>query len=138
MPSMPPSQCNATGCKAPSIPHSRYCAQHAPAPRTRDHERDALYKGAAWARMRQAQLSAHPLCQACASMGRVTQGAHVDHVFPWRAIGPQAFRVNVLQTLCGPCHSRKSALEARGTFRHYTPSGPRDYTLPDWARIAAR
>lgn len=88
--------------------------------------------------MRSAQLSAHPLCQACASEGRVTQGEHVDHVFPWRAIGPQAFRVNLFQTLCEGCHARKGALERRGLCRHYAASGPRDYTLADWARIAAR
>lgn len=88
--------------------------------------------------MRAAQLSARPLCAACILENRINTAEHVDHVFNWRAIGPQAFRVNILQSLCGPCHSRKTAMEARGIFRHYTDAGARDYTLPDWHRVAAK
>ena len=132
MPRLPQAQCETLGCKAPSIPHSRHCATHAPAPRARAAGHDALYKSIAWARLRAAQLSAHPLCQACMAMGRVTSADTVDHVWPWRSIGPHAFRANWLQSLCGPCHSTKTGLERKGVMRHYSPSGPVDYSLADY------
>lgn len=136
MPSLPRSRCNSLGCKTPSVPHSRFCEQHAPVGKRKDSAHDAMYKGAAWASLRTSQISRQPLCQACLLEGRVASAAHVDHVFPWRTIGPQAFRVNLLQSLCGPCHSRKTGLEQKGTFRHYRTDGVHDYAIGDWNAVA--
>ena len=130
MPTFPPSRCETFGCRSPSVSHSRYCIEHAPAPRDRAAD-DTLYKGMWWRRTRWQQLTRSPLCAACASAGRVTPATAVDHVFPWRRIGTGAFYVNRLQSLCSACHSVKTALEAKGIIRDYVNGT--DYTLGDYA-----
>lgn len=92
-----------------------------------------MYQTAQWARLRQAQLSSHPLCASCKAQGIITPAAHVDHVFPWAQIGKGAFYRNVFQSLCQPCHAEKTALEQRGTFRRYGDTSTRDYRLNDYA-----
>ena len=58
---------------------------------------------------------------------------HVDHVFPWRQIGKQAFLRNIFQSLCHECHSYKSGQEKRGVFEHYTTEGVETRTVDDYA-----
>jgi 5-methylcytosine-specific restriction endonuclease McrA len=79
--------------------------------------------------MRQAQLSRFPLCAACKDQGLIRAASVVDHVWPWRSIGPDAFRVNRFQSLCPDCHSVKTGLESRGVMREY---GVKDWTLRDY------
>jgi 5-methylcytosine-specific restriction protein A len=134
MPSIPLDQCATYQCKAPSIRGSVYCIDHAPikqVSKTREAF-NAPYKTAAWAAIRARQLSTSPLCAACLIDGRITQANHVDHVFPWAAIGPHAFTQNLFQSLCPECHGIKSGLEKRGVFRHYTDKA-HDYTAQDYA-----
>jgi 5-methylcytosine-specific restriction endonuclease McrA len=79
--------------------------------------------------MRQAQLSRFPLCAACKHQGLIRAASVVDHVWPWRTIGLEAFRVNRLQSLCPDCHSVKTGLEQKGIAREY---GVRDWGLADY------
>jgi 5-methylcytosine-specific restriction protein A len=133
MPSIPLDQCATYQCKAPSIRGSVFCIDHAPikqVSKTREAF-NAPYKTAAWAAIRARQLSTSPLCAACLIDGRITQANHVDHVFPWAAIGPHAFTRNLWQSLCPECHGVKSGLEKRGVFRHYTDKA-HDYTAQDY------
>lgn len=134
MPFTPLDQCAHYQCKASSIRGSVYCKDHAPAQKTSIERKafNAPYKSKAWESIRARQLSANPLCAACLIDGRITQANHVDHVFPWAAIGPHAFSRNLFQSLCPECHGTKSGLEKRGVFRHYTDK-PRDYTAQDYA-----
>jgi 5-methylcytosine-specific restriction protein A len=134
MPSIPLDQCASYHCKAPSIKGSVYCIEHAPiqkASKTREAF-NAPYKSKAWAAIRARQLSREPLCAACKLEGRICQANHVDHVFPWAAIGEQAFTRNLFQSLCAECHGIKSGLEKKGVFRQYTDKA-RDLTLEDYA-----
>lgn len=133
MPSIPSSQCDEFQCKAPSVKGSRYCMAHTPskAPTIERRAFNAQYKSAAWEKIRVRQLSACPLCAACLLEGRITQANHVDHVYPWAAIGLQAFTLNLFQSLCAECHGIKSGLEKRGVFRHYTDKA-RDFTVQDY------
>ena len=133
MPSIPLDQCATYHCKAPSVRGSVYCIDHAPIQKTSKGRQDfnALYKTAAWAGIRARQLSREPLCVACKLDGRITQANHVDHVFPWAAIGEQAFTRNLFQSLCPECHGIKSGLEKRGVFRHYTDKA-HDHTVTDY------
>jgi len=55
----------------------------------------------------------------------------VDHVFPWATLGEVYFYRNLFQSLCGACHSAKTQLEQKGTVRHYTTTGAKDYTMND-------
>jgi len=92
---------------------------------------NAKYNQAVWKKIRIAQLSRQPLCQACTVRGRVTQATVVDHVFPWNQIGEQAFVANIFQSLCPECHSVKTGLEQTGIFRHYKDP-PTDYAIENW------
>lgn len=129
MPTMPATQCAHYRCKAPTVPGSIYCQDHAPTRKARPDkvQADAAYNTTTWRSIRAIQLSRQPLCQACALAGRVTAAQHVDHVIPWKKIGPQAFTSNLFQSLCAPCHSVKTGLESRGIFRHYAATGHVDY-----------
>ena len=133
MPTVPRAQCDEYQCKAQSVKGSRYCETHtqSKAPTVDRQAFNAKYKSKAWEGIRARQLSANPLCAACLIDGRITQANHVDHVFPWAAIGPHAFTRNLFQSLCPECHGIKSGLEKRGVFRHYTDT-PRDYTAQDY------
>lgn len=133
MPSSPAPQCDEYQCKAYSVKGSRYCLAHTPskAPTIERQAFNARYKTAAWESIRARQLSTAPLCAACLIDGRITQANHVDHVYPWAAIGPHAFTRNLFQSLCAPCHGTKSGLEKRGVFRHYTDKA-QDYTVADY------
>lgn len=133
MPSIPTDQCASYHCKAPSIKGSVYCIDHAPAQKTSKDRKafNAPYKTAAWAAIRSRQLSSNPLCAACLIEGRITQADHVDHVFPWAAIGPHAFTRNLFQSLDAECHGIKSGLEKRGIYRHYREKAY-DYALADY------
>lgn len=134
MPTIPRAQCDEYQCKAPSVKGSRYCEAHTPnkAPTIERQAFNAQYKTAAWQSIRARQLSKNPLCAACLIDGRITQANHVDHVFPWAAIGGQAFTRNLFQSLCSECHGIKSGLEKRGIFRHYTAQA-HDYTAQDYS-----
>lgn len=75
----------------------------------------ALYKTAAWQRMRQYHLSQEPLCRFCAKQGRVTAATVVDHIKPHRGDRRLFFDQSNFQSLCAPCHdSVKQAEEKRG------------------------
>ena len=137
MPTQPRPQCSIYRCKQPTRPGSSMCIDHAPPPKVNraKRENDREYKTAIWQTIRAGQLSSQPLCQACQLAGRVTLGVHVDHVIPWKTIGPVGFTNNRFQTLCAGCHSQKTGLEQRGIFRHYTDPAPVDYFPGDWPRL---
>jgi len=138
MPTFPPPQCCEYGCKAPSVKGSRFCIEHAPAqakPISRKREQNSEYKTAAWATIRMSQLTRAPLCACCSLDGRLTAADVVDHVFAWKSIGPHAFRANRFQSLCAPCHTRKTNLETKGVYRHYMGDTFTDYTLSDYAAV---
>ena len=81
------------------------------------------------------QLSMQPLCQSCLTRGIVTPATEVDHVFPWRRIGPQAFYRNLFQSLCHDCHSSKTQDERRGVFIHWVGGKPVEMAMSDWTRL---
>jgi 5-methylcytosine-specific restriction protein A len=96
-----------------------------------------MYKTAHWLRTRTRQLSRQPLCQSCATQGKVSAATEVDHVFAWNQIGQEAFAVNIFQSLCKNCHTVKTNLEQRGVFRHYKGTTPTDYELRDWYQVVS-
>lgn len=134
MPSVPRPRCDQYQCKTQALPGSRFCSEHAPAKtaKTDRRELDHLYKSSAWSQIRQAQLSAYPICQACEEDGRITVADVVDHVFRWKDYGIEAFRLNLFSSLCSPCHSRKNHLEQLGVFRRYRDGSHQDFMACDW------
>lgn len=66
----------------------------------------------------------------------MTLALHVDHVFPWRRFGEQAFRRNIFQSLCQGHHSYKTGLEQRGIYEAYTDK-VEQFTDDDYARVVS-
>lgn len=138
MPTVPKStQCTALRCIEPRADGSAYCISHGGRLKLSANRlmHNAPYKTRLWEKIRAAQLSRVPLCERCGMNGRITAAAHVDHVFPWGVIGGDSFRNNVFSSLCGGCHSVKTAAERRGIFERYTAHGVIEYTAADYSRI---
>ena len=70
-------------------------------------KRDLPLNGAAWRRLRGNVLGAKPLCEHCLQSGRTTAATEVDHIDN----NPNNNRIKNLQSLCKPCHSRKTNLD---------------------------
>lgn len=132
MPSRPPKRCQHPAC--PTLTQrGNYCDQHRRATDQRaqrqyDRQRGNSAQrgyGASWKRLRlrilQRDLFA---CQECKRAGRITlvgTSGHVDHIIPREQGGGD--EESNLQTLCAPCHSRKTATEDHG-FGNQSARGP--------------
>ena len=145
MPTVPSQiKCTELGCKNLRSKFNRFCLDHGgrnvqPVKQTKKRkEFNAAYGTLFWKKQRQLQLSTKPICQACECRGIITSAAQVDHLFPWSQIGEHAFRLNVFQSLCAPCHAEKSALEHHGIIRHWTEQGVIDYRIGDYPRVMVK
>ena len=101
MPMRAPTPCAHTGCGAAS--RERYCPAHR---RDAGAERPSAAKrgyGRRWQRLRAMKLRRDPICEC----GQAA--TEVDHKTPLSARGTNAW--DNLQSLCKPCHSRKTAIE---------------------------
>jgi 5-methylcytosine-specific restriction protein A len=84
------------------------CAEHAEARRRRHvyaYTDNSLYS-AAWRRLREVWLAVHPWCVGC---GRLAN--EVDHIVPHRGSLDLFWDQGNWQSMCRPCHSRKTASE---------------------------
>ncbi|XVO20521.1 MAG: HNH endonuclease [Sphingorhabdus sp.] len=70
------------------------------------------YNTTNWRKLRALKLSVEPLCEHCAEIDRLVMATVVDHVDPISAGGAPFPSLDKLNSLCVPCHSRKTA---RGT-----------------------
>jgi 5-methylcytosine-specific restriction protein A len=109
MPRRALSPCTAPGC--PNLTRTRRCGDHAT---SGDNRRDSAarrgYDNTHWRPKRDAQLRREPLCGHCRdNTGQLTPATQVDHIIP-KAQGGTDHPEN-LQSLCAPCHSRKTQQE---------------------------
>jgi len=133
MPTAPFNQkCSHLGCKNPRSKLNSYCIDHGGKEYIK--EIDTLYQTPLWRAIRTTQISKQPLCQACLIDGKVEPAKHIDHVFPWKAYGEQAFSQNIFQSLCHAHHSHKTALERQGKYEHYTQHGIKTYVEGDYCK----
>ena len=72
--------------------------------RQQETGRTLALDGKAWRRLRAAILGERPLCQHCLDRGVIELATEVDHVNN----DPSDNRPEALQSLCKPCHSRKT------------------------------
>lgn len=104
---------------------------HAPQ-RTRDYRREEAQRlqdpalaaakqirgSRRWQRLRLMHLARFPMCADPFAIhlreGRSVPATQVDHRRGLRTHPELAFEPSNLQSLCGPCHSRKSTLERSG------------------------
>lgn len=68
-------------------------------------------RGRAWMEIRARVLQDQPLCVHCKRAGILRVATEVDHITPLSMGGTDA--EGNLQSLCTPCHSKKTASEAR-------------------------
>lgn len=76
-------------------------------PKRHIHERTLSLGGRAWRRIRARQLNVEPLCRHCQEQGYVRIAVDVDHING----DPSDHRSENLQSLCKPCHTRKTNAE---------------------------
>lgn len=73
-------------------------------------EKTDFYVSVAWRKLRNAYIQEHPLCVLCEKEGLVRAAYYVDHITPIRQ-GGEALDESNLQSLCKPCHDKKSGQE---------------------------
>lgn len=114
MPYRPRTPCRHPGCPA-LVPYgSAYCDAHKPL--HPEAVRSAGSRGytSKWRRVSKAYLRAHPLCAKCGRPATV-----VDHIRPHRGDKVLFWDKSNWQSLCKPCHDRKTGEEdSRPMFRY--------------------
>ncbi len=122
MPKSPPKPCKHAGCGVLVLDGSGFCKPHARAVevnRGSAHERG--YTGA-WRKARLHWLRAHPLCAACEARSLVVAASVVDHVTPHRGNKTLFWDSQNWQSMCKPCHDRKTVTQDGGWGKSPKPS----------------
>ena len=71
-----------------------------------------IYNSDRWRRLRLIQLNKEPLCTMCGEKGIIRGATVVDHITAIQD-GGDPWNEENLQSLCVPCHNRKSGKEKR-------------------------
>ena len=100
---MPYRHCLEPRCPEPAVSRGR-CRTHARERERATHPNKRLYNSARWRHTRRRQLHRQPLCK-CGAIA-----VDVDHVQPIEQGGDPWNPAN-LQSLCRPCHGRKTRSE---------------------------
>jgi 5-methylcytosine-specific restriction enzyme A len=125
MPSRPMRQCAAPSCR--NLSKNTYCDKCRAVRKqqkqitdkhyndnVRNKERAAFYKSRQWTKLRQYILQRdHRLCQPCQRNSKITAGNIVDHIIPLEVDMALGLEPNNLQTICKPCHNKKTAEDKR-------------------------
>lgn len=120
MPYKPNRPCSYPGC--PELTPDRFCAAHAKqeAQQYERYGRDPATKkryGRTWKRIREQYISAHPLCELCATKKRMIPAEEVHHKKPLSQGGTND--ESNLMSLCKSCHSEITAREGGRWNRVY-------------------
>jgi 5-methylcytosine-specific restriction enzyme A len=108
MPTAALRPCTYPGCN--TLVSGGRCDLHSTKEVERDPAIKKLYNSKQWQSIRIAQLSNYPWCAECMKEGRYTAATEVDHVDPHQG-DPARFFAGPFQSMCTPCHSRKTANE---------------------------
>ncbi|MEC0248902.1 HNH endonuclease [Paenibacillus chitinolyticus] len=116
MPSKARKPCNSPYC--PELTTERYCAKHAKEKQQlQDRQRGtaaARGYGHKWRQARLHFLQQHPLCKHCMDKGKLEPATVVDHIVPHKGDMTLFWDRGNWQSLCGACHSIKTAKEDGG------------------------
>jgi len=110
MPYSPPKPCRHAGC--PNLSRERWCPLHTP--QEKSGNRESAHKrgyGKKWQTLRRQFLLTHPLCVECQRAGRLTPAEVVDHIVPHRGDPVKMWSEANWQSLCKPCHDRKTGAQ---------------------------
>ncbi|WP_297505916.1 HNH endonuclease [Ferrovum sp.] len=119
-----PTPCRYPNCSQ-LVSNPGYCEQHLRHVRKQWDDRrgnaSARGYGSRWQRARAVFLSYHPLCAECNRQDRVTPASVVDHIKPHRGNQESFWDTKNWQSLCKPCHDRKTVKEDGGFGRSPPP-----------------
>jgi len=106
--------CRHPGCARLIDSKRKYCAEHLPL--HPEYIRSAGKRGynSRWQKVRKEYLKRHPLCEECMRNGKYTkytQATVVDHITPHRGNMELFWDESNWQSLCKPCHDRKTGRE---------------------------
>ena len=74
----------------------------------RDEKLQKFYQATAWRKLRNRKIKADPLCEKCKEQGRTKVAKEVDHIVPIKVNWNLRLSYDNLQSLCPPCHARKT------------------------------
>ena len=120
MPSKPKVPCRHPGCSKLVDAKAKYCEKHKAL-----HLNDEVHPASprdynsAWRKARKAYLRAHPLCVRCMAVGKYTKATVVDHIIPHRGDKQLFWNQSNWQSLCKPCHDRKTWTEDKNPEYKY-------------------
>lgn len=110
--------CLVSSCKEYST-NQGYCDKHQDKIRKKDRERGTSHQrgyDARWNKARIEHLDADPLCVDCAKRDYITPATVVDHIVPHKGNEDLFWDRSNWQSLCKPCHDRKTATEDMGRW----------------------
>lgn len=76
----------------------------------RQYDNSNFYQSKLWRTIRNFYIQSNPLCESCNRSNKVTAAQCVDHIKPISQGGHKTDTSN-LQSLCNPCHAKKSSRE---------------------------
>lgn len=112
--------CLVSSCKEYST-NQGYCDKHQDKIRKKDRERGTAHQrgyDARWEKERLQHLADHPLCVDHNKRGYIEIATVVDHIIPHKGDKLLFWDKNNWQSMCKPCHDRKTQLEDRGGWNY--------------------
>lgn len=119
MPYKPRAPCRHPGCPELVEPGKKYCVKHLPLHPEAVRSASSRGYGSRWQKASKAYLQSHPLCAVCMKNGRYTRATVVDHILPHRGDHKLFWDQSNWQSLCKPCHDRKTLTEDLNPTYHY-------------------
>ena len=115
--------CLVSSCKEYAS-NQGYCEDHQDKIRTKDRQRGTAHQrgyDARWDKARLEHLDEYPLCIDHKKRGYIEVATVVDHIIPHKGDQKLFWDRDNWQSLCKPCHDRKTQLEDRGSWSPVAP-----------------
>ncbi|MDF2567900.1 MAG: endonuclease [Oscillospiraceae bacterium] len=107
MPDKPLRPCNKIGCN--SLTRERYCELHSNIAIVKRESSSKRGYGKKWQKESKKHLALHPFCVECGELA-----TDVDHIIPHKGNMNLFWDKRNWQSMCGRCHSKKTAKEDGG------------------------
>ena len=102
--------CTSPGCN--ELVTGGKCKEHKKSVH-RQENYSKMYDGR-WRKVRVGFLRSHPMCVVCFKEGKMVLANEVDHIIPHKGDRDKFWDISGnLQSLCKPCHSRKTMKELK-------------------------
>ena len=108
----PLKPCSYPGC--PKLSRTRYCEEHTGTRTSQPRNARKMGYDSRWEKYRKDFLMRNPLCVECLKQGKHTPATVVDHIVPHKGSRSLFWNEKNHQSLCVPCHNKKTANEDMG------------------------